>query len=30
MYCGVPKNRAVFSAARPKASSPNALCVRGE
>jgi hypothetical protein len=25
MYCGVPKNRAAFSARRPKASSPNAL-----
>ena len=25
MYLGVPKKRAVFSARRPKASSPNAL-----
>jgi hypothetical protein len=24
MYCGVPKNRAIFSAIRPKASWPNA------
>src|SRR5580765_6447983 len=26
MYCGVPKNRAAFSASRPNASLPNAPC----
>jgi hypothetical protein len=29
MYCGVPKNRAVFSDRRPNASSPNGLMCRG-